>query len=120
LASAPFDETRDATRRTRLASERTYLAWWRTGVTALAVGFGAGKLLPALTDSPSWPFEVVGAAYAVVGGAAILFGYVRQRDTERALRQGDFARIPETAALAFTAAGLVLTLGTLLLLVFAR
>ncbi|HEX6762590.1 MAG TPA: DUF202 domain-containing protein [Gaiellaceae bacterium] len=23
----------DATRRTRLANERTYLAWWRTGLT---------------------------------------------------------------------------------------
>src|SRR5438094_4512952 len=25
-----FDEALDATRRTRLANERTYLAWWRT------------------------------------------------------------------------------------------
>ena len=36
----------DATRRTRLANERTYLAWWRTGLTALAVGIGIGKLVP--------------------------------------------------------------------------
>src|SRR5437870_13076633 len=32
-----FDEALDATRRTRLANERTYLAWWRTGLTSLAV-----------------------------------------------------------------------------------
>jgi putative membrane protein len=53
VLEAPFDEARDATRRARLANERTYLAWWRTGLTALAVSFGAGKLLPALTDSPA-------------------------------------------------------------------
>src|ERR1043166_8707504 len=44
-----IDEARDATRRTRLASERTYLAWWRTGLTAFAVAFGAGRVVPELT-----------------------------------------------------------------------
>jgi putative membrane protein len=53
-----FDEAGDATRRTRLANERTYLAWWRTGLTAFAVSLGTGKLVPALTDEaragPTW------------------------------------------------------------------
>ena len=44
-----FDDARDATRRTRLANERTYLAWWRTGLTTLAVSVGTGKLVPAVT-----------------------------------------------------------------------
>jgi putative membrane protein len=44
----------DATRRTRLANERTYLAWWRTGLTAFAVSLGAGKLVPALTDESAF------------------------------------------------------------------
>ena len=39
-----FDEARDATRRTRLANERTYLAWWRTGADAIAVGVGLGAI----------------------------------------------------------------------------
>src|SRR2546430_79024 len=43
-----FDEVQDATRRTRLASERTYLAWWRTGLTAFAVSLGSGRLVPAI------------------------------------------------------------------------
>ena len=53
--SEPFDEARDATRRTRLANERTYLAWWRTGLTSFAVSLGAGKLVPALTEESHWP-----------------------------------------------------------------
>ena len=39
-----MEDSRDATRRTRLANERTYLAWWRTGLTAFAVSFGAGRI----------------------------------------------------------------------------
>jgi len=34
-------EVVEATRRTHLASERTCLAWWRTGLTSLTVGIGA-------------------------------------------------------------------------------
>ena len=61
----------DATRRTRLANERTYLAWWRTGLTSLAVGIGIGKLLPEHTSAASWPYEVVGAAFGVLGIARV-------------------------------------------------
>jgi inner membrane protein YidH len=100
VLEAPFDEARDATRRTRLANERTHLAWWRTGLTALAVSFGAGKLLPALTDSPAWARPA--------------------REVERALREGRFAPISAGVAAAFTFAGLLLSLGTVLLLFFAR
>jgi putative membrane protein len=38
----------DASRRTRLANERTYLAWMRSSLTALAVAVGAGKIVPTL------------------------------------------------------------------------
>src|SRR5215207_9302116 len=61
-----FDEAGDATRRTRLANERTYLAWWRTGLTAFAVSLGAGKLVPALTDETRWPYVVVGVGFALL------------------------------------------------------
>ena len=54
----PIDEARDATRRTRLANERTYLAWWRSGLTALAVAVGAGKIAPEVTGGSSWPFAI--------------------------------------------------------------
>ena len=42
--AAELDEARDAMRRTPLANERTYLAWWRTGLATFAVSFGAGRL----------------------------------------------------------------------------
>ena len=77
----------DATRRTRLANERTYLAWWRTGLTALAVSFGAGKLLPELSGGANWPFELVGAAFALIGVVFMVYGYVRHNEVDRALTE---------------------------------
>jgi putative membrane protein len=43
-----LDEAIDATRRTLLASERTELAWRRTGLTALAVALAVGRVVPGL------------------------------------------------------------------------
>ena len=69
MSGANVDEAHDATRRTRLANERTYLAWWRTGLTTFAVSVAAGKLVPELSSGAAWPFEAIGVAFAVVGTA---------------------------------------------------
>ena len=82
-----FDETKDAARRTRLANERTYLAWWRTGLTSIAVCVGLGRIVPGVTDVTKWPYELVGAGYGVmhrVLGAVSLICPVRM-DYEKAV-----------------------------------
>jgi putative membrane protein len=109
-------ETRDATRRTRLANERTFLAWWRSGLTALAVGFGAGRIVPELSGGSSWPFVVIGIGFSLVGVALIVFGYERHRQVERALARGEYATLAERTALLFATCGAVLGLATALLL----
>jgi inner membrane protein YidH len=111
-----FDEARDATRRTRLANERTYLAWWRTGLTAFAVSFGAGRLVPELSEGPNWPFEVIGVAFGIVGVAFIGYGYVRQKAVDTALARGDYAPLPNRAALVFAGLGVLLGFATIVLL----
>ena len=72
-----FDETRDATRRTRLANERTYLAWWRTGLTSIAVSIGLGRIVPGVSHVTRWPYEAVGAGFGLLGVAFIVLGYAR-------------------------------------------
>ncbi len=104
-------------RRTRLANERTYLAWWRTGLTALAVSFAAGRLLPELSSGANWPFELVGVAFAVVGIVFMVYGYVRHGEVERALDRGEYAGLAARAALLFAVAGAMLGLATVLLVV---
>ncbi len=112
-----FDEARDATRRTRLANERTYLAWWRSGLTAFAVSFGAGRLVPALSKGTAWPYEAIGVGFALVGVAFVGNGYLRQKRVEAALRRGEYAPLDDRSALLFAAAGVLLGMATVVLVV---
>src|SRR4029450_13273883 len=99
---------RDATRRTRLANERTYLAWWRAGLTPLAVcggpgrigpggtgvtkwphgAVGGGRIVPGVTGVTKWPYEAVGAAYGIIGVAFMFIAHHRLRSVERAVDAG--------------------------------
>jgi putative membrane protein len=84
----------DATRRTRLAAERTQLAWWRTGLTAIAVGIGVGRILPALdSDADELPFVLLGCAFAVYGIALFAVGIARGPRLDRAASEGGFVPI---------------------------
>ncbi|HYX86883.1 MAG TPA: DUF202 domain-containing protein [Gaiellales bacterium] len=112
-----FDELGDATRRTRLANERTYLAWWRTGLTAIAVSLAAGRVVPTLAHATAWPYELAGAGFALLGVLCIANGYQREREIDRALDEGRFAQLDPRTNLALTAIGVVLGLFTLGLIV---
>jgi putative membrane protein len=107
----------DASRRTRLANERTYLAWWRTGLTTLAVSFAAGRLVPELSGGPNWPYQLIGVGFSIVGVAFVVLGYLRHRDVENALDRGDYAALPRGLALSLAAAGALLGFATLALVV---
>ena len=112
-----FDEAQDATRRTRLANERTYLAWWRTGLTSIAVSLAAGRVVPTLSHRTAWPYEIVGAGFAVLGVACILNAYQREREIDRALEEGRFARMDPRSTQLLTAFGVILGVLTLGLIV---
>jgi putative membrane protein len=113
-----FEDIVDATRRTRLASERTYLAWWRSALAAFAVALGVGKLVPELTSSSrTVVYEIVGVGYAILGIAFIAYGFRRQQLLERALLEGRFVPFSTGAALFFTLGGGLLGLATLVIIV---
>ena len=109
-------EPGDALRRTRLANERTYLAWWRTGLTTFAVSLAAGKLVPELSSGAAWPFEVIGTAFALVGIALIAYAYVRQKQVEDAVTRGEYAPLDPRVTLTFATVGVALGLGTILVI----
>jgi len=108
----------DATRRTRLANERTFLAWWRTGLTALAVCVGIGRLVPAHTDLARWPYEVVGAGFGVLGVGFVWLGYSRTRAIEDALDRGGFAPMGVAIPAVLLGASLLLGVATIALVLF--
>ena len=107
----------DATRRTYLANERTYLAWWRTGLTCLAVAFGAGRIVPALGHHARWPYALLGAGFALLGMAFMALGSRRQREVHEAISRGEFADLQDNLTRALTGAGVVLGIGVLILVV---
>jgi inner membrane protein YidH len=109
----------DAPRRTQLAAERTWLAWWRTGLAAAAGAIGIGRLLPELVDGATWPYAVLGTGYGVLALALMGAAAVRQGQLRNALRRDGYEELSDAWVLAFTAAGMVLTVLTIVLVVAA-
>lgn len=111
------EESVDATRRTRLASERTELAWWRTGLTSLAVALAVGRVIPGLDrGSARWPYDLAGVCFAIYGLAVIAYGSRRRSSMERALDEGRFPEAPRYAHGALAAGGVGLGLLTVVLI----
>ena len=110
----------DATRRTRLANERTYLAWWRTGLTSIAVAIGVGRIAPDVSNVTRWPYELIGAGFGVLGIAFIWLGYVRARAVEEALDRGSFAPVGVRLPRALLVAGGLLGMAVVLAVIFAH
>ena len=108
-------EVGDAARRTRLANERTYLAWWRTGLTTFAVSIGAGKLVPALATGATWPYIAIGIGFAIVGVFCVGYAFWRYREVEEAVSRGEFA--PPDERLVALLSGVGAALGVLLVVV---
>jgi uncharacterized membrane protein YidH (DUF202 family) len=113
-AGGQFDEHGDATRRTRLANERTALAWWRTGLAAFAVSLGSGRIAPAVAGGPQTLYSLVGVLFAVLGVMLIAYGRQRGREVDEAISQGLYRRADERL---LTVAAALAAVGGLLLIV---
>jgi len=112
MSEQPADVV-DATRRTRLANERTFLAWVRTALTAVAVAIGAGKIVPGVTDVAHWPFELLGAGFAALAVVLVAYGVQRFVRVEQALEAGEFAPLRPKDALFLAVFAGVLGVATL-------
>jgi putative membrane protein len=115
-----MEEVEDATARTRLASERTQLAWWRTGLTALAVALAVGRLLPELAGASSqWPYTATGVGFALYGIALVAYGTARARQLDAAFSRGRSVPAHDSVLSVLTAAGIGLAIATAVLIVVA-
>jgi putative membrane protein len=103
----------DASRRTQLAAERTWLAWWRTGLGASAVAIGVGRILPGLASGANWPLKLLGLGYAALAVAVLVIGGVRQNRLAAALRAGSYEELSPRLVWWLTATAVALALATL-------
>lgn len=115
-AGASFDD-KDGNGRTRLANERTFLAWWRSSLTAFGVALAVSRLVPELGHHTQWPYVLLGALYAVFGLAMVVYGTQRQHEVEKGIEHGIFVAVQPGRLNFFTVLGVALGIGTLALVV---
>jgi putative membrane protein len=112
--SPPADD--DVTRRTRLAAERTWLAWWRSGIAASTAAVAVGGVVPELVSGGRTAYVLLGAGYAALAAAMFVMAAFRRHQVERALERGAYERLGESAALCLTLAGAGLAVATLVVI----
>ena len=105
----------DQVRRTSMAAERTWLAWWRTALGATAGALAVGRFAPDLLDVAPWPYIVLGCGYASLAVGLLIVGARRQHELEHALRTGGDAPLRFRTVGVFTFGGVALAVMTVVL-----
>jgi putative membrane protein len=105
----------DQMRRTSMAAERTWLAWWRTSLGATAGALAVGRFAPELLDVAAWPYILLGCGFASLAIGLLLVGAQRQRELEHALRTGGHVPLRFRTVGVFTVGGVALAVMTVVL-----
>jgi uncharacterized membrane protein YidH (DUF202 family) len=103
----------DPTRRTRLAAERTWLAWWRSGIAAATAAVAVGGVVPELIETSPTPYVILGAGYALLSAAVLIGGWQRHVRVRKAMAQGLYEDVPDRWIAGLTLVGAALAIGTL-------
>ena len=84
--SGNFDEATCERRMTddELANDRTFLAWLRTGIAAMGLGFVVAKVALIVqptnkTASNQGLYAAVGVVFVLCGGALVVTGYLQHK-----------------------------------------
>ena len=91
-----------------MATERTWLAWWRTALVATAGALGVGRLAPRLLHTAPAPYIVLGCCYVVLALALLVVGMRRHRELARAIERGERAPLASSTVTLFTIGGAIL------------
>jgi putative membrane protein len=103
--------------RTRLANERTFLAWWRTGLASLTAGLAAAQVVPKLAGSKlQWPYTVLGVGLAVLGTLCLGYGHWRRIVVDRAVERGEDAAPSSAVTTLLAGLGVLAGIGLIVLI----
>jgi uncharacterized membrane protein YidH (DUF202 family) len=107
----------DQARRTSMAAERTWLAWWRAALAATAGALAVGRLAPEVLHVAPWPYILLGCGYASLAIGLLIVGAHRQRELEHALRTGAHTPLRSSVVGVFTVGGVALAVMTVVLVI---
>ena len=105
----------DVWQRTSMAAERTWLAWWRTALTATAGALAVGRFAPQVLHVAPGPYIALGCGYAALAIGLLVFGAHRQRELERSIVDGIHVPLPFWLVAVFTIGGVLLVATTVVL-----
>jgi putative membrane protein len=109
MRPAPLVADPDSRARTHLANERTFLAWFRTGLTVMALGV-AGEQLLVQSGRGSGMVMALGIVVIAAGIVILLMGRSRYVRSRRSIDAGAYrpaGRSIDVSVAVFTAAGIV-------------
>ena len=90
--SLPESRNKWAHERTRLAKERTFAAWLRSGLATVGVGLGLVKLFPKV--EPRWLMQMSGLLFICAGGIIFVVGYKTYHTVIKKMEKEGFKGIP--------------------------
>jgi putative membrane protein len=100
--------------RTRLAKERTFAAWLRTGLGATIAGVGLVKLLPDV--SPDWLVQAMGFLLVITGMAIFILGYRTYHNVIKKLEKEGFEGLPSRSMVILTASFMLMGVVALIII----
>lgn len=66
--------------------------------------------MPELSHGSNWPYVIIGALFALLGAACVVYAFVRQRNVDRAIARGDYSPPDERIVAALAISGTLLGL----------
>lgn len=101
-----------------LAAERTWLAWFRTGIGVATAAIGIGGIVPRLVDGTVWAYVALGVGFALLAVVVFVEGWFRQHKIYTALERNEPVPTGMRTISMLSLAGTLLALATMILLIF--
>ena len=101
----------DSRARTHLANERTFLAWFRTGITLIALGLAAAQFLARESESAAPLVRGLSTVVILTGAFVVVVGMARYREGRRRIDEEAFRPAWQSITIAAVAALVIAVLG---------
>jgi putative membrane protein len=112
----PVDVADMAVKQAVMAAERTWLAWWRSALVALAGALAVGRVTPQVLHVASWPYVLLGVGYGLIAIGMVIVGALRHERLARVTLTSADSTVDSRLIAAFSAAGVAIAACTLALI----